>query len=244
VELTKRLLPAAFVLALAAGARAQAPDTFGTGIAYYTVDASELNPAFSDDLYAGTDTLRYSTNGAGFRLAASIHLPSGAVPVSMQLYYYDTTASGSAIAALAICSNAAGVCGAASSSGGCVDGGATVCSGTAAANGYSSAFATVGGFTIDNYAHQYLVVAGTTTQDGSTAISSVRIGYTLQVSPAPGSASFNDVPTSNPFFQYVEALYASGITGGCGGGNYCPDAPLTRGQMAVFLSKALGLQFN
>jgi hypothetical protein len=36
---------------------------------------------------------------------------------------------------------------------------------------------------------------------------------------------------------------ASGITAGCGGGNYCPDAPLTRGQMAVFLSKGLGLHF-
>jgi hypothetical protein len=63
------------------------------------------------------------------------------------------------------------------------------------------------------------------------------------VSPAPGSATFGDVPTSHPFFQFIEALVASGITAGCGGGNYCPDAPLTRGQMAVFLSKALGLHF-
>ena len=30
---------------------------------------------------------------------------------------------------------------------------------------------------------------------------------------------------------------------GCGSGNYCPDANLTRGQMAVFLSKAMGLHF-
>jgi hypothetical protein len=43
-----------------------------------------------------------------------------------------------------------------------------------------------------------------------------------------------------PFFQFIEALYASGITGGCGAGNYCPDNPVTRGQMAVFLAKALG----
>ena len=66
----------------------------------------------------------------------------------------------------------------------------------------------------------------------------------LQVSPAPGAASFNDVPTSDPAFQYIEALFASGITAGCSGGNYCPDAPLTRRQMAVFLSKALGLYWN
>jgi hypothetical protein len=56
-------------------------------------------------------------------------------------------------------------------------------------------------------------------------------------------ASFGDVPTNHPFFPFVEALVASGITAGSGGGNYCPDAPLTRGQMAVFLAIALGLHF-
>ncbi len=63
------------------------------------------------------------------------------------------------------------------------------------------------------------------------------------MSPAPATASFTDVPTSHPFFPFVEALTASGITAGCGGGNYCPDDPLTRGQMAVFLSTALGLHW-
>lgn len=52
-----------------------------------------------------------------------------------------------------------------------------------------------------------------------------------------------DVPTNHPFFQYIEALSASGVTGGFGNGNDCPDAPLTRWHMVVFLSKALGLQF-
>jgi S-layer homology domain len=69
------------------------------------------------------------------------------------------------------------------------------------------------------------------------------VHYKLQVSPAPASATFADVPTSHPFFQYVEAFAATGITGGCGSGNYCPDKPVTRGQLAVFLAKALGLQF-
>jgi hypothetical protein len=49
--------------------------------------------------------------------------------------------------------------------------------------------------------------------------------------------------TGRPQFQFIEALYAYGITAGCGSGNYCPDAPLTRGQMAVFLAKAPGLQW-
>jgi hypothetical protein len=70
-----------------------------------------------------------------------------------------------------------------------------------------------------------------------------RVFYRLQVSPAPGTATFSDVPTSHPFFQFIEALAASGITAGCGGGNFCPNNPVTRGEMAVFLSAALGLHF-
>ena len=74
-------------------------------------------------------------------------------------------------------------------------------------------------------------------------IRQVRLLYRRQVSPAPTAATFGDVPVAHPFFQFVEALAASGITAGCGSGNYCPDAPLTRGQMAVFLAKALGLHW-
>jgi hypothetical protein len=51
------------------------------------------------------------------------------------------------------------------------------------------------------------------------------------------------VPVGHPQLQFVEALVAAGITAGCGGGNFCPDAPVTRGQMAVFLAAALGLHF-
>jgi hypothetical protein len=31
------------------------------------------------------------------------------------------------------------------------------------------------------------------------------------------------------------------VTAGCGGGNFCPDGPNTRGQMAVFLVVMFGL---
>jgi hypothetical protein len=70
-----------------------------------------------------------------------------------------------------------------------------------------------------------------------------QITWKRQVSDPPASPTFGDVPDSHPFYQYIEALAASGITGGCGSGNYCPDSPLTRGQMAVFLAKALGLHW-
>jgi hypothetical protein len=62
-----------------------------------------------------------------------------------------------------------------------------------------------------------------------------------QVDAPPVTATFSDVPTNHPFFQFVEALAKSGITGGCGGGKFCPDQSLTRGQMAVFLAKGLGM---
>ena len=66
--------------------------------------------------------------------------------------------------------------------------------------------------------------------DGSTVHS-----WTLHI-----GESFPDVPTSQQFYQYIENLFHNGITGGCAGGGYCPDAPVTRAQMAVFLLKGLG----
>jgi streptogramin lyase len=50
--------------------------------------------------------------------------------------------------------------------------------------------------------------------------------------------SFLDVPRSNQFYRLIENLFHHGVTGGCGGGNYCPDGTVTRAQMAVFLLKA------
>ena len=50
--------------------------------------------------------------------------------------------------------------------------------------------------------------------------------------------SFTDVPVAHPFYAFIENLFHNRITGGCGGGNYCPGNAVTRGQMAVFLLKA------
>ncbi len=51
--------------------------------------------------------------------------------------------------------------------------------------------------------------------------------------------SFADVPTTHPFYAFIENLFHSGATGGCGGGNYCPSGTVTRAQMAVFLLKGM-----
>jgi len=96
---------------------------------------------------------------------------------------------------------------------------------------------------VNYYDNQLIVRPYITDSDGSQAIAGVILYYRLQVSPAPPTSDFGDVPTSSPQFQFIEALYASGITAGCGNGDFCPNSPLTRGQMAVFLAKALGLQW-
>lgn len=53
---------------------------------------------------------------------------------------------------------------------------------------------------------------------------------------------FTDVPPSNPFFNDIEALAASGVTSGCTSTTYCPKSNVTREQMAAFLNRlgALG----
>ena len=91
----------------------------------------------------------------------------------------------------------------------------------------------------ENQFHQVRV-----TLNENAGLGAVQIHWRRQVSTPPAVASFNDVSVIDPGYKYIEALVASGITTGCGGGNYCPDSPLTRRQMAIFLSKALGLHWT
>jgi hypothetical protein len=59
--------------------------------------------------------------------------------------------------------------------------------------------------------------------------------------PACGTPRFNDVPASSPFCRWIEELARRGVVTGCGGGNYCPTAAVTREQMAVFITVTFGL---
>jgi predicted extracellular nuclease len=51
---------------------------------------------------------------------------------------------------------------------------------------------------------------------------------------------FLDVPSNYPFYDDIGKLAARGVTVGCGSGNYCPNAPVTREQMAAFMLRAKG----
>ena len=59
--------------------------------------------------------------------------------------------------------------------------------------------------------------------------------------PTPATQRFTDVPPSNTFYNFIDRMAALGITQGCGGGNYCPNLPVTRGEMAAFLVRAFQL---
>ena len=55
--------------------------------------------------------------------------------------------------------------------------------------------------------------------------------------PATGLV-FDDVPKTALFADWMEEFAAEGITSGCGTKKYCPNNPVTRGEMAVFLLRA------
>jgi hypothetical protein len=69
-----------------------------------------------------------------------------------------------------------------------------------------------------------------------------RYGSTFNPGTASGSV-FADVPATHAMAAWIERLYSYGITTGCTGTprNYCPDASVTRGQVAIFLMRAFGL---
>lgn len=50
---------------------------------------------------------------------------------------------------------------------------------------------------------------------------------------------FNDVAPTHWAYHFIEKLAESAITAGCGNNNYCPAAPVTRAQMAVFLERGM-----
>ncbi|BAO45669.1 hypothetical protein TBH_C2768 [Thiolapillus brandeum] len=96
----------------------------------------------------------------------------------------------------------------------------------------------------DSNSVAYVLTLGTTPKAAaSMRFWGARVKWSRTISPPPATASFNDVPTDHWAFNQIEALADSGITAGCDASNFCPDATVTRAQMAVFLAKALGLHW-
>jgi hypothetical protein len=232
------VLVAAGLLGLPGGTLAQdemVPQarTFGTASPIvHTIQSFGFRSVVDTTSYtsAGLNGALACTGGSCF-FGAPVFLPAGALVTSIGLHLCDTDPVSNVSASLTRV---------ATPSGGAAFLGALQSGGTPGCVLVTSDLATPE--TIDNQSNSYYfqVSLGGNTM---TRVHSARLFYTLQVSSAPAVATFADVPTGHTFFRFVEALARSGITAGCGGGNFCPDAPLTRGQMAVFLSLGLGLHF-
>jgi hypothetical protein len=210
---------------------------YGTAaVSYYRIGAPEFEAEGSTGFqwFSGNYVMSFVPN-LGFW--ATPHLPSGALLTSIELDSCDSsTASEHVILSTWDCDRF-GNCSALRPPFASVSDVVNPC-------GFLSVDVSSSNYTIDNLTHIFNISVNLESGNATNQLYGVVIGYKLQVSPAPATATFNDVPLDSPQFQFIEALAASGITAGCGGGNYCPNNPLTRGQMAVFLAKALGLQFQ
>ena len=72
------------------------------------------------------------------------------------------------------------------------------------------------------------------------AAAMVARGAGLDTSAPPATASFSDVAVGDDDFAEIEAAQAAGIVTGCGDGTFCPDEPVTRGDLAAWTAKARG----
>jgi hypothetical protein len=171
--------------------------------------------------------------GASCSLLTPLVLPAGAVITAIELDAVDGDVAGSVTMVIAACGPGQINC----------TGLGTLTTGAAPAPGSIQTRLDLTPHTVDNQNNTYFAQVNLSGGTSMTRLANARVFYRLQVSPAPAVASFFDVPPGHDFFRFIEALARSGITSGCGGGNFCPDAPLTRGQMAAFLSIALGLHF-
>jgi uncharacterized repeat protein (TIGR02543 family) len=76
------------------------------------------------------------------------------------------------------------------------------------------------------------------------AIFLLRVKHSSSYTPpalGSGGTGFTDVPVTHWAAAWIKQLAAEGITTGCGVGLYCPSAPVSRAEMAMFLVRTFSL---
>jgi len=232
------------VMLVGAPVSAARSESYGPNDQVVTIGVTDFHPQQSQFLkgfYVGSDGYLYGDGmGDGNDYTAPLPLPDGALVQRICLYAYDATSTDATVSLVAVKQTPGGE------------------------QPYKTTVASVSSFGNTGYGYQCTNVSyvlrrfrdldGDGTPDavsyslrentaGKTGFGGVRVTWKRQVSAPPDPPSFDDVPASDDAYPYIEALAASGITVGCGGRSYCPDAPLTRRQMAVYLAKALGLHW-
>ena len=213
--------------------------TYGTSqTTMVQIPASQCSPVGGTTVVVGASGYVYATGGSG-NLDCAFNLPAGARIESLRMVVHDDDDNGSVFATLLVCSSF-------DADTSCPGTGILSSSGTAAAP-------QTGPITLDLHAQNIVVDKANNLYfvrvllgDNGTGnrFREVDVSYRLQIStPPPGTQTFTDVPPTDPYYKAIEALAASGITGGCGHGHFCPGGTVTRAEIAAFFARALGLQF-
>ena len=167
---------------------------------YVSIPAHELQLVVGGEGAANTSTFARSCAASPCLWAGGVHLPTGAEIMSLDVSACDSSATASVGFALRTVPRTPGPVG-------------TVVSATTGASGCIVSQVPVSpSVQVSTVNNGYLVQV---TADAGVSWTQLRVRYRLQVSPAPATASFPlDVPTTHPFFRFVEAMAASGLTGG------------------------------
>ena len=94
------------------------------------------------------------------------------------------------------------------------------------------------------YLVQKGVVSGVTStkfapdREVTRAEAAAMLGRALGLSNAKKATEFSDVPKQHGFSGYIQNLVDQGVISGYGDGTFKPDVTLTRGQMALLISRA------
>jgi S-layer family protein len=228
--------------ALLVGSSIGSAQTFGTSSQELIIPAQNWTPAGGGYQFNGNGSITPTVDGAQTWIT-SLGVPAGAQIASIDFLITDNDASMDIAMTLSVSTFPLGL------TGSCGGNFASTTSIGVSGLGIVTMTAPLGTSPVTYHSscnsmetlnNIYLSVTLQTTQH---TLWGARVTWNRSVSPAPELGSFGDVPSSDFGFQYIEALNASGITGGCGNGNYCPDSPVTRRQMAIFIAKSLGLYF-
>ena len=183
---------------------------------------------------ASVDPVNFRTNpNAEDILIGSFDPPTGALLVGYEFEACDSSAEGSVNVSLLACPTPGETC----------TFFANASTGVAEAPGCLVIAGPVSQ-PIDTTGNKYVMQVTDTDGDTQTTAVAVRLYWQPQVPPAPALQSFADVPLSHPFFAHIEGLWGAAGTVGCAADpvrRFCPDAPATRGEVAAFLARVLGL---
>ncbi len=220
------------------------PGTYGTtGWISKAISANDFHGFHGAEYWMSNDGYIFHDTGSSF-YHAGFQLPNGAVLSGVTFFYYDNNATDNFSFFMSKYSIPGGAAGTKTSL-------VSFMPDVAETPGWQMVYIalaapeTIKDWDSPNGAVYYEVriKLSYTDDDQSIKFGGATLWYKLQVSSAPDAATFSDVPTSYWAFQWIEALKASGITVGCTPSTYCPEDPVTRAQMAVFLAKALGLHW-